>query len=404
MQRVKELDGLRAVAILLVLGCHYRGFASLLGGVPEFGYIGVDIFFVLSGYLITTILLALRGQAHPYWTFYSRRAVRIFPPYFASVAAIVAIGVAVHDSLVTSSAFAFRQVFFLQAYNIPYLPYVFGLLMHPVEGLRHFPSLLANAHHLPRPQVGITLDLISAANTYWSLSIEEYFYLLWAPVVLLLRRGAVVAVGVAVCVAEMVIRWGYGGSSAEYFGLIFRFDALMYGAMLALLVTRWNPRAIPRGAGRVFAGIFWAAVVGVAVILFLLRPVVGYEVRDSPLFLVLGLPLISVGAAAVVGLLVLRSGSGWWLARVMRWRAMQYLGTISYTMYLVHVLAAIAMEHALGWLGRSMHHGLFFVEAVLSTLLTIGIARASWHFMEKPLLRWKDRRFPATRVAEPVLN
>jgi peptidoglycan/LPS O-acetylase OafA/YrhL len=186
--------------------------------------------------------------------------------------------------------------------------------------------------------------------------------------------------------------------------LIFRFDALMYGAMLALVVTRWDPRAMPRRAGRVFAGIFCSAVAGVAVILFLLRPVVGYEVRDSPLFLVLGLPLISAGAAALVGLLVLRAGSEWWLARVMRWRAMQYLGTISYTMYLVHVLAAIAVDRALGWLGRSMHHGLFFVEAVLSTALTIAIARLSWHFMEKPLLRWKDRRFPATRVPEPVMN
>jgi surface polysaccharide O-acyltransferase-like enzyme len=65
MQRIKELDGLRAIAILLVLGAHYQGFASFLHGLPEFGWIGVDIFFVLSGYLITTNLLRLRGQPRP---------------------------------------------------------------------------------------------------------------------------------------------------------------------------------------------------------------------------------------------------------------------------------------------------------------------------------------------------
>ena len=57
MQRIRELDGLRAVAIFLVLGCHYEGFSQLAWRIPEFGWIGVDLLFCLSGYLITTILL-----------------------------------------------------------------------------------------------------------------------------------------------------------------------------------------------------------------------------------------------------------------------------------------------------------------------------------------------------------
>src|ERR1700743_2520087 len=83
VSRILELDGIRAIAILLVLGCHYAGFATQLGGFPMFGWVGVDIFFALSGYLITTILLGLRGRPAPYRTFYSRRAVRILPPYLA---------------------------------------------------------------------------------------------------------------------------------------------------------------------------------------------------------------------------------------------------------------------------------------------------------------------------------
>src|ERR1035438_8597101 len=97
MQRIKELDGLRAIAILLVLGCHYQGFAPLLYGLPEFGWFGVDIFFVLSGYLITTILLGLRDQPKPYQTFYSRRAIRIFPPYFAALVPVFALGLIFHQ-------------------------------------------------------------------------------------------------------------------------------------------------------------------------------------------------------------------------------------------------------------------------------------------------------------------
>ena len=78
--RILELDGLRALAILFVLGCHYPGFANLAWHIPEFGWIGVDIFFALSGYLITTILLGLRNRVTPYRTFYSRRFIRILPP------------------------------------------------------------------------------------------------------------------------------------------------------------------------------------------------------------------------------------------------------------------------------------------------------------------------------------
>src|SRR5579864_3258892 len=82
--RILELDGLRAIAILLVLGCHYPGFARRLHRLPEFGWVGVDIFFALSGYLITTVLLGLRGRRTPYRTFYSRRFIRILPPYLAT--------------------------------------------------------------------------------------------------------------------------------------------------------------------------------------------------------------------------------------------------------------------------------------------------------------------------------
>ena len=80
--RIVELDGLRAIAVALVIGCHYPVVASSFWGLPELGWLGVEIFFVLSGYLITTILLRLRGREDAYEVFYARRARRIVPPYF----------------------------------------------------------------------------------------------------------------------------------------------------------------------------------------------------------------------------------------------------------------------------------------------------------------------------------
>src|SRR4051812_43085856 len=88
--RIRELDGLRAIAILVVIGCHYPLFARQLGGIPMFGWVGVDIFFVLSGYLITSVLLNLKGRTDAFKVFYKRRFLRILPPYLMAIAAMYA--------------------------------------------------------------------------------------------------------------------------------------------------------------------------------------------------------------------------------------------------------------------------------------------------------------------------
>src|ERR1700727_1389422 len=87
--RIKELDGLRAIAVLAVMGGHYLSWLPALG--TRNGWLGVDLFFVLSGFLITSILLQTRRREHYFKTFYARRALRILPPYLLAIAVYLAV-------------------------------------------------------------------------------------------------------------------------------------------------------------------------------------------------------------------------------------------------------------------------------------------------------------------------
>ena len=158
-------------------------------------------FFCLSGYLITTILLGLRGRATPYKTFYSRRLVRILPPYLA---VIVPIGLFVAHSQKISVGWIGQQLFFLQAFSFQQNRTVWDVLTHPRWYLEHLPPLVSAVHGLPIAQIGAPLTVVIVPFILWSLSIEEYFYLLWAPVVLRLSRTTIICVATSVCVGEMV--------------------------------------------------------------------------------------------------------------------------------------------------------------------------------------------------------
>ena len=387
MRRIKELDGLRAIAIFLVLGCHYEGFSRLAQSVPEFGWIGVDLFFSLSGYLITTILLGLRGRPRPYRTFYSRRLIRILPPYLAVLAVV---GVFVTHRHEMTMTWIGTQLLFLQAAHTRENLAVWDVLTHVRWYLHHSPSLLRYAHGLPAEQVGAPLSVLIVPYVLWSLSVEEYFYLLWAPVVLRFSNAAVLSVGAAVCVGEILLRWAIATPEIQ-FGLAFRFDALLYGAFLALLLHHWRRTGLPRRAQAMLMMIVVAAAGGVAWILFTIRPVLGRNPRYSTLALAFGLPLLSIMFTGLIGILILRADGKWWLGKILRSQAFQFVGTISYTMYLVHLIAAATVRSLSGV--KDVYQQTF-VQAVLSTLLTIGIAQLSWIFLEKKALHWKDKHFP----------
>ncbi|MEO8736185.1 MAG: acyltransferase [Edaphobacter sp.] len=264
--------------------------------------------------------------------------------------------------------------------------------------------MLANARHLPPGWMGIPPDLAHPLDVFWSLSVEEYFYIVWAPIVLHFSRRSLVWIACIVCPVEMLLRW-LCNSDTSYFAIFFRFDALLYGALLALLFDYWKRRNLRKWSPIPFKVAFTLCMAGLIAIFLRIRPVLGREIRSSLLFEVFGLALISVATTSLIAILILEADSSWWLSRLLRTRPMQFLGTISYTLYLVHCLVYVLIAHALFKMHLPLSSGhLNMIIAVLSSVVAILVARLSWHYLEHPLLRWKDKHFPGTRVAEPVLQ
>jgi peptidoglycan/LPS O-acetylase OafA/YrhL len=357
--RIHELDGLRAIAILLVIGCHYHWFAARVWGLPKFGWIGVDIFFVLSGYLITTILLRLKGTSRPFRHFYKRRCLRILPPLALSLLAIGIACFAVGDHRLFTRRSLLTFALFGQSFGSP------TFLLHP-----HIQSLVVSK--LPPAHLGLPGPMSnSAAAILWSLSIEEYFYLLWAPIVLLLNRKLILRVAFAICAGEIVFRWLYFRGRQDYFSIYHRFDALIYGALAALLFQQLIGR---RRLLRIALALSAAAI---CLILWRLSPILGLDIRYDPTFMILGLPLFAIFVASVVCLIVMDAGSPRAAWSLLRCWPMRMIGVVSYTLYLVHGLVYLLLS------GFIQSPGL----CALSSLgVAIFVSWLSWRFVEAPIL------------------
>lgn len=352
--RIPELDGLRGIAILLVIGSHYHLFAQQLWTLPRFGWIGVDLFFALSGFLITSILLKLKGQEHPFRTFYARRARRILPPYLLFLLLLYGASVMLGDHTLLNLKSVLGKVFFLQAFA------------HPPHLAQPSPI------HLPPNLPGAASGIHNSATVLWSLSIEEYFYLLWAPAVLLLSRKGIAILAAVICLYSLLVRWfGFVGF-ATYGSGFHRPDALIYGALTALLLAS----AIPRPTVRIV--LLFAAGVSLAVLgitLATLWPVRGLEIRESRLFDDVGLAAVPILFASLLGLILLAKGH--LVLAPLRWSLLRFFGQISYMLYLTHVFLYLIALH-------------FFPLSWTLTFATLGttvlFCWLSWKCVEEPIL------------------
>jgi peptidoglycan/LPS O-acetylase OafA/YrhL len=388
MKRIRELDGLRFFAIFSVLLVHYRPPSRPELNFLSFGWVGVDLFFAISGFLITTILVSLRGSRNPYRSFYWRRTLRIFPPYYAvllplSLAIILSHAqVAVHLTLEA-------WVFLLSLTG----------LSHQVHG-----ALLVLLHGAPlnTARAAIENHLFASYGdgifVFWSLSVEELFYLIWAPIVLRCSRRQLLTISLLAIVVCPVLRVLFHTLLyPECFSFVCRFDTLMMGSLLSLLFIACkrgeiNQPALKRGLNAGLAlSLALLAALGVYCGLFN-----GLEIRTALSFSALGYSLLGILFASIVGLCAIHAESRLWWAVMLRARPLVYIGTISYTMYLIHIPIWVTLYKLLSFLeGEEIKPGFLFV--FLSVAVTVAVASLSWKFLEKPILQFKDAGFAVRR-------
>lgn len=362
-----QLDGLRAFAVSAVLLSHF-GLGPEWNWIVEgvaWGHHGVRLFFVLSGFLITRVLLRASDAVHSgaqsrldaLARFYARRSLRIFPVFYLTLAVLY---LANYESV--------RSVI---KYHLLYL------------------SNLERALYVAEDQRWVLRDPASAH--FWSLAVEEQFYLLWPLLVLSMRGAGLRVVIAAMCI--LAIGW------RSYFQLRpphlpsthlpACLDTLGVGAVIALWRDEVGDSAeCIIGTRRTIARI--------GCVLFAVLVLVGMTEKLTRVRSV----LMDCAEAATFGLLVDWADRGIHgpVGRLLRSRLMSGLGKISYAAYVVHPFTPGLVGETTRWFGVAMPEDGFIRTGVLVTA-TWCVAIASWWLIEAPLLRLKDRipQFPRPR-------
>jgi peptidoglycan/LPS O-acetylase OafA/YrhL len=358
------LDGLRGLAIFLVF-VHNAGGPEgprssvafkLFDVATNVGWVGVQLFFVLSGFLITGILLDTRGAKGAWRSFYMRRVLRIFPLYYAAlfVAFVVLPPVIGHRLPVASHATWY--VLYLQNWSHALV------VQGDNRGFTHF----------------------------WSLAVEEQFYLVWPIVVLALPRRSFVRVALGLVVLAPLLRVLLlaRGASIEwvYQGTFARMDALALGGLAAALVreeqcgTRWLPH-LPR--------FMWTFGTAFLVLVVASRGLA----RQQALVQTVGYSVIALCFATLVLWVVASAAAGGKLAHALEARWLRVLGKYSYGIYVLHVplVDALRSKFALDFsTGGELHRALMRLGFTAVCLgLTLVAAMISYHAFEERFLALK---------------
>lgn len=339
------LDALRAFSILAVIWSHVTADHAL--ALLAHGNKGVDFFFAISGFLVTSLLLReyAANQRIALGAFYMRRTLRIFPLYYAVLLLyVVLVGWMLEG---TPKADAFWT-------NLPaFASYTSNWFVAPDSGSRH----------------GVTFYFA------WSLATEEQFYLFWPSLMVLVltftRRSSMLAVAALSLLAIQVAAHAAGPASFIAVVLASMAPAILFGVVFAVLLNDRRSFVFLYGV----LGRRWMA----------------------PLALLATLACLQFGApanlarflmAVIVACVCAREDT--WLHPVLRWRPLVFVGTISYGIYLLHMLAANV--------ARVLLHREFGIDVFLGTLaVVVPAAYLSYRYFESPLLSLKSRFPPGRR-------
>jgi peptidoglycan/LPS O-acetylase OafA/YrhL len=363
---ILELDGVRGIAILLVVLFHLElsypsGAARLLFAPLLVGWSGVDLFFVLSGFLITGILIDTRDCRNYFSSFYMRRVLRIMPLYLFAVLAYFAIALPfAHHLGVWQARDGSAQVWFwLHLSNWP-------------------------------PASGTVVPFI---GHFWSLSVEEQFYLAWPLVVLLVRPSRLIYVCCGVVVAALALRVIFVNSSFVYYLTPFRMDALGVGCLVAAIIRNeaWREAVQARVRWIVFANL--ATLLTIMALMHSPRPF-------NPWMSTFGYTCFALLYGFLVFAAFSQAGTVNWLAVQLRRPFLRAFGKYSYAIYVFHTAIITTLDNIRKQVAQGLPANAQVVVAILCMVMSIAAsyaaARVSWNLLEKRCLALK--RYFAARA------
>ena len=395
--RVPALDGVRGLAILIVMQFHFYGLLFNLSGqrtttfldraaskIFGVGWVGVDLFFVLSGFLITGILLDTKSRDGYFRAFFARRVLRIVPLFYGFLAVVMF--VLPHAGWLAGPA----QSETLSDHQIWYWTFTFNI-WSSIEALDPFVALV----HVP----------------LWSIAVEQQFYLAWPFVVLLLPRRSLMAICICLIIAAPFARWLLASTIPDpdqpwalgYAGLLpARMDSLAIGALIAAAIRSEPDFARLRSLALPAAG----AAAFVLATIALLRD--EFSPFDTLTF-ALGLSaFVALFGALLIACIAAPESS--WLQTVIAHPALRAAGRYSYAMYIFHLLVAFALLDRV--LAFQADHDVSLVRTIggsqipvniafsaAATAITVVLAYASWHLYEKRFLQLKSHFRTSPRAA-----
>lgn len=354
---ITELDGLRALAIAGVLATHFYprdSPASFLKSIAAFGWMGVDLFFVISGFLIVGILIDSRSKKGCLKTFYARRTLRIAPLYYVYLFVVFVLivyligGSSAYDSFVKESGSPGWYCFYLTNIKVA-------------------------------KEAGGTPPLL---RILWSLAIEEQFYLVVPFLVIFIPQRYLLRVFIGFVLAAIVFRcmayWVWPANhQLQYLLTPCRMDALALGGVVAIVLRTSTSIGVSRRL---------LATAGLIAALFLLALFTGMFDRRFMFCRTIGYTLIASFFAIIV-LLVVRCRDSKYTS-MLRSGSLCFIGRISYGIYVWHILAGTVVVKFFVSQGVVSGDNSILL-AVAQSVVAVIVAAASWYSFERPILQLK---------------
>lgn len=369
--KIPELDGLRGIAIIMVLMHHmasenqlrsYPMAKMLLYPFSTLGWAGVDLFFVLSGFLITGILLESKERAsgHYFRNFYVRRVLRIMPVYYLSIFLV----------FVVWRGFFQQRIGTACDHEIYYLFY------------------LQNWLEVCRVKTGFNSGYI---GHFWSLALEEQFYIIWPCVVWFLSPRRLLVFSFTVLVGALIARIVFNamattGFEAYSYSSFTRYDELAFGAIVAVGRSEYSVK-MERFARQTSSVLLPGLFIMLATTLAFFG--VWAPQVENPLLRIIGYTLLAAISAGLI-IKALYGNADGLFRKLLRVRGLIFIGTISYGLYIYHLFIQSVV---IDWVRDSPHLNGIVGVAVLTLTITFVVTYTSYRFFEMPLLRLK-RHFP----------